>query len=148
MKKIIFVLIVGAIVLPMFLKGPDGQPIMSLSDWIPETPDISGISLGADSGSSGSSAYYRYKDSQGNWQYSDEPPANAEFELVEVDTNANIIQSIEQPKEEVMEQQQVAAPKAGVTGYVDNMQNVMQDAQDVQGIMDGREAQLQERLNQ
>jgi hypothetical protein len=32
------VLIIG---MPMLLKGPDGRPIMSLDDWVPDIPDVS-----------------------------------------------------------------------------------------------------------
>lgn len=70
MKKIILIAIVAAFVLPMFIKGPDGEPIMSLSDWVPSTPDVNLPSVGSGSSESQQS-YYRYRDASGNWQYSD-----------------------------------------------------------------------------
>jgi len=64
MKKIIFIALAAAIIAPMFIKGPDGEPIMTISDWIPEKPDTSAIS-----GSSNTpQEFYRYQDEQGNWQ--------------------------------------------------------------------------------
>lgn len=140
MKKIIFVLFLGAIIAPMFIKGPDGEPIMSISDWIPEKPDVSSLS----SSSEGQAAFYRYQDAEGNWQYTDRPPEGVNAELVEVNTNANVIQSVEaKPKETA--RAEASAP--GVAGYVDNMKDVMQDAEDVQKLMDDREGQLQEALS-
>lgn len=33
--KILFLLLISCVALPLFMKGPDGQPIMTLDDWIP-----------------------------------------------------------------------------------------------------------------
>ena len=33
--KLLFLLLISCVALPMFIKGPDGQPIMTLDDWIP-----------------------------------------------------------------------------------------------------------------
>ena len=57
MKKIIFVMLAAALIAPMFIKGPDGKPIMTLSDWIPEKPEIGGLSE-SDEGSS--QEFYRF----------------------------------------------------------------------------------------
>lgn len=140
MKKIIFVVLVVAFVAPMFIKGPDGEPIMTLSDWVPETPDVSSMSPGADQ----SQAFYRYQDEQGNWQYTDRPPEGMQVETVEVDTRLNTMDAIE-----VKPRQTTASrtPAPGVAGYVENLQNVKQDAEAVQQLMDDREGQLQEALN-
>jgi len=91
MKKIIFIALAAAIIAPMFIKGPDGEPIMTISDWIPEKPDTSAIS-----GSSNTpQEFYRYQDEQGNWQYTDRPPEGANVETVEVDISSNVIDSVE-----------------------------------------------------
>lgn len=34
-KMLIFIVVLLGLALPMFLKGPNGKPIMSLSDWVP-----------------------------------------------------------------------------------------------------------------
>jgi len=140
MKKIIFIALAAAIIAPMFIKGPDGEPIMTISDWIPEKPDTSAIS-----GSSNTpQEFYRYQDEQGNWQYTDRPPEGANVETVEVDISSNVIDSVEiQPKEATAAR--TSAP--GVAGYVDNLKNAKQDAEAVQQLMDDREGQLQEALN-
>lgn len=139
MKKIIFLVLAAAIIAPMFIKGPDGEPIMTISDWIPEKPDTSALS----SSSNTTQEFYRYQDEHGNWQYTDRPPEDANVETVEVDTSSNTIDSIEiQPKKETAN----PAPAPGVAGYVENMANVKQDAEAVQQLMDDREGQLQEAL--
>ncbi len=35
-KLLIFIVVLLGLALPMFLKGPDGKPIMALSDWVPD----------------------------------------------------------------------------------------------------------------
>ena len=142
MKRIILVAILAAVIAPMFIKGPDGEPIMSLSDWLPSRDiDMPSVS----SGSSGSAPeYYRYQDASGNWQFTDQPPAGVAYELVEVDTNANVIQGTPLPSESP--QSPSSEPAPGVAGYVENMQNVMQDAEDVQLLMDDRNSQLEAQL--
>ncbi|WP_444916399.1 DUF4124 domain-containing protein [Microbulbifer sp. JMSA003] len=96
-------LLVG-VVLPMILPGPDGKPIMSPSDWLPQKPDISAIretgeramqsvrettqesvskieELAASSelvsqGDSDkqTSEVFTWKDKDGNWHFSDTVP--------------------------------------------------------------------------
>ena len=140
MKKIIFIALAAAIIAPMFIKGPDGEPIMTVSDWIPEKPDTSAIS----GNSNTSQEFYRYQDENGNWQYTDRPPEGANVETVEVDTSSNVMDSVEiQPKKTTASR----TPAPGVAGYVENMANVKQDAEAVQQLMDDREGQLDEALS-
>jgi len=123
----------------MFIKGPDGEPIMSLSDWIPEKPDVSALS----GSSNAPQEFYRYQDEHGNWQYTDRPPEDANVERVEVDSS-NIIESVDIKSKKTTASH---TPAPGIAGYVENMQNVKQDAEAVQQLMDDREGQLQEALN-
>lgn len=150
MKKVmLLLLLVGGFVLPFFIKGPNGQPIMSISDFIPEKPDLNALNLNVlDSSSETNSVqnFYRYKDTNGNWQYTDQPPVEGvEYELVGVDTNINTINAVKPaPKQEVAP----SAQAPGVAGYVEGMQNVVKDAENVQNLMDERQSRLQESLNE
>lgn len=140
MKKLIFVVLAAAIIAPMFIKGPDGEPIMSLSDWIPEKPDVSAIAPG----SSEPQQFYRYQDADGNWQYTDRPPEGVQVETVAVDTNVNRMDSVEIKPRETKEASRPTAP--GVAGYVENLKNAKQDAEAVQQLMDDRNEQLKDAL--
>jgi hypothetical protein len=90
-------LLVLALVLPLFLKGPAGRPIMVVDDWL-QMPGRVGEFLGKgrsvleaaapadgpglDLGRSAESAlspepegkYYRWQDERGRWHFSDQPP--------------------------------------------------------------------------
>ncbi len=140
MKKILFVLVLAALIAPMFLKGPDGQPIMNFADWLPSKPEITTPV------STSSPEYYRYRDSAGNWQYTDRPPEGVEFEQVQVDTSVNNIQATPLPATDLGHGDPIAAP--GVASYVEDLQNARQEAEQVQQIMDQREAQINEMLQQ
>ena len=34
--KLLLLLIALGVIAPMFIRGPDGEPIMSVDDWIPQ----------------------------------------------------------------------------------------------------------------
>ena len=93
--KLMLVLLIVAMFLPMWLRGPDGKPMMSLDDWVSipsdlgETPSrlLEQISSAADSAldkapvpepdtapAKAASGFYRWQDDQGVWHFSDKPP--------------------------------------------------------------------------
>lgn len=103
--------IVLTLVFPLFLKGPDGRPLMTISDWIPDVGgfglyevksviDISASQqvaepvLTAESQgklgtiapkrqTGGAGKMYKWQDEQGRWHFSSEQPAQAHRVSVE-----------------------------------------------------------------
>ena len=138
MKKLLLVVVLLALVAPMFIKGPDGKPIMDFSDWLPSAPDV--VETAAPT------QYFRYRDASGNWQYTDRPPAGVEYEAVEVDTSVNNMDAtvLPQPASDTS----AGEPAPGLAGYVQNLQNAKQEAEQVQQLMDDRDAQLEDALRQ
>lgn len=96
--RLIFLGLALALAGPFFIKT-DGKPLMSLSDFVPSfgKGEITSATSG-DNGpvsSFGEQTFYKWKDQNGVWQFSAEPPpAGASVETVSVNTNANIIQSM------------------------------------------------------
>jgi hypothetical protein len=101
MIKLAAVLLVIALFLPMWLKGPDGKPIMTIGDWVKLPTEVNAIVDGAgdlveklgapvretfeagpEAADSPSGEYYRWQDEEGQWHFSDQPPAGAEPTLV------------------------------------------------------------------
>ena len=80
-KLLLAVLVIGGLVLPLFINGPSGKPIMSLSDWKPDlqnaSPEINGISAEPIKPKSGD-AVYKWQDEQGRWHFSSEQPADVD----------------------------------------------------------------------
>lgn len=85
-KWLLAVLIIGGLILPLFITGPSGRPIMSLSDWKPDlqvaSSEINGVSAGPIKPNSGE-AVYKWQDEQGRWHFSSEQPAPADGAQVE-----------------------------------------------------------------
>ena len=103
-RTLLFLLIFAAI-FPFVYPWKDGKPMLSWSDLkMPEMPsvalpDIPDISLPGDETTTRkphqSVKLYRWQGEDGSTQFSNEPPAGAvAYEIVEVNPDANLIQSV------------------------------------------------------
>ena len=90
-----FLLVLGIAGL-FFIKKPDGSPWLSLEQFKPDISvsavkgvidDVGPSQLAENKGDT--VQVYRWKDTEGNWQYSDTPPSNINAEQVLVNTNLN-----------------------------------------------------------
>lgn len=88
MRLLLILLVLGAL-LPLFIRGPDGRPIMSFADWVPNwgasTPSAT-LSSDADAParlSSDSGKMYKWQDAQGRWHFSEEKPLDQSTAAVE-----------------------------------------------------------------
>lgn len=125
-------LIGGAVVLPYFLKGPDGKSLMDM------VPDID-TTLSTEQTRQ---TYYKWKDANGIWQFGDNPPEGVHKIAVNIDTAANILQATNTP---TPKPEQNAKPKAEVpqpgTNAIFNpaaAKQALEDAQAIQGMMEDR----------
>jgi len=86
-------LLLAAGVAPFFLKGPDGQPLMQMSDI-----KFSKLKLPwfGDKSNSADTTLHRWQDANGEWHYSDQAPEHAS-EQVHIDPNINVIQAPSTP---------------------------------------------------
>ena len=88
-KMVLLVFVTILLVLPMLIKGPNGRPIMTVSDWIPDFGiQASNGGLKVSSGAGGiqiaskdkpgsllpAGKMYKWKDEKGRWHYSNEKP--------------------------------------------------------------------------
>jgi hypothetical protein len=99
--KLAVVLLVMALFLPMWLKGPDGKPIMDIGDWVKLPTEVDAIVDGAgdlvdklglpaqadseaglEAADSPPGEYFRWQDDQGQWHFSDQPPTGSGPTLV------------------------------------------------------------------
>ncbi len=103
MAKMIIILILLTVVLPMIIPGPDGKPIMSLNDWLPNTGSMNSTSAKLTSKvkewlfsaketverSAGVSVgierpkLYKWRDENGAWHFSDKSDVQAKNQIVE-----------------------------------------------------------------
>jgi len=97
-KLMIALLVIGGLAPFTFIKGKDGQPLMSFSDIkMPDTtlPDLSLPDLTKDKPAA-EGTVYKWKDSNGSWQFTSEPPPQGmTFSSTVYDSNMNVIQAVE-----------------------------------------------------
>ena len=141
-------LLVGAIVAPLFIKGPDGKPIMTLDELMPDTDSLSIGELGTADSTASSAEFYRYQDAEGKWHYTDQPPQDqAGLEKVEVDLSANNMDAVQPRPAKAEGADRPAEPAAGVAS-LSQMADLVDNAQEVQTLMDDRDSRLQQQLDQ
>jgi len=153
-KLLIAVLIIGIMLPFTILKGPDGKPLMSISDLklpkfstpdLPELPDLGGTS---DSASvNGNNIIYKWTDAQGQLQFSSSPPPEGtEYTAKGYDPNTNLIQAVEIPAEEV--EVKTEAPESGKpAGSLDDIgevyspekiEKLFEDAKNIEKLLNDR----------
>ena len=78
-----------------FIKGPDGQPLLTLGDLKPDTPRLSAEP-------SEPTTVYKWKDENGGWQFSSEPvdgvDAAAQIEKMELTGDINTVPAFKEPR--------------------------------------------------
>jgi hypothetical protein len=97
-KFLVFIVVLGMVGL-FFIKNPDWRPLLQVDDFVPQAPSImkswNDITQGdLEVGSktiTGKSKVYRWQDSAGTWQYSDEPPVSGQADLIWIDPDTNLI---------------------------------------------------------
>ncbi len=78
--KLLLLSLVLAVAAPLFLKGPNGKPLMSISDLTPSLPELKeGIENGTEALGPGKTKIYKWKDENGQWQLSDSPPMSVKL---------------------------------------------------------------------
>ncbi|NIB39569.1 DUF4124 domain-containing protein [Pseudomaricurvus alkylphenolicus] len=155
-KSMLLILVVG-LVAPFFLKRPDGQPWMTINpDWYPSAlwqrltggvnqalPDFSGDS-------SAPTRVYKWRDKDGSWRYSDTPPEGIDAQSLDINPDTNLIQGLPQKQSEQQKKSQPATDNdlPGVplplTVSPDQVQKMMDDARNVQQLMDQRSEMLEQ----
>lgn len=92
--------------------------------------------------------FYKWQDAQGHWHMSDLVPDGVNAQPVQVDTAANILQRVEIPKPSSAEKNSPsaeiasAAPGIPMTVNPADIPKLLEQAKDVQNLMDERVQQL------
>lgn len=108
-KLMIAVLFIAMLLPFTILKDDSGHTLMSFSDFnlpdlsMPDLPKISGAKNSAplDEDLSGKDVFYKWYDSDGNIQFTSEPPPEGiEYTLKGFDPDTNVIQAVKAPPKE------------------------------------------------
>lgn len=93
--------------------------------------------------SSAQAQVYRWQDKDGHWHFSDQEPKNGAAQVMKLDMSANIIESAKQAKP-VAKEAPAAAPTVPSIPVLSPTQaaKALEQAKQVQGLMDNRQRQL------
>lgn len=139
--KFMMLLLVAAFVGLFFVKGPGGEPVLSVDDFTPELPDVESEAPGQPE------KVYRWQDENGVWQFSNQPQdaviADALGETVEYDGNINTIPAIQAPPASASSSKsptsQLSIPTT-VSG--EQAQQMMDTVNNLQQTVDERKAEM------
>lgn len=146
MIKIIIVVVILACIGPFFIKGPDGEPLMTIADLKPDfsLPSVSALSEELDEVSNKPVKVYKWQDEDGNWHFSNKPIDAAGAETIELE-ETNIVSAFEAPKKK---KTVVAASQPNITGMPSISQGLetLNQAKQLQATIDQRKADMDKAL--
>ncbi len=159
--KLILVVLVIGLAAPFVLKDPDGKPWMNINSILPDlramlqqgkgaldqAVDKTKSLSGNDASSSKKTKVHKWRDENGVWQYSDTPNPDGKSEEMWVDPNTNLVKSTpmttaEPKSEENQEQKKSPHLPVPMTVSPDKVSKLMDDAKNIQGLMDKRAKDL------
>jgi len=159
--KVMIAVLFIAMLLPFtILRGPDGNTLMSFSDFelpdfsLPDMPKIpSGESISSQL-DSGKDIFYQWHDAEGNVQFTTEPPPEGiEYTVKGYDPDTNVIQAIELPSEEAQVEEGPAdeEKKTDPTGNPyspERIEKLFDDAKNVEKLLNQRLKDQEAAINQ
>ncbi len=99
MMKLTLMLLVLALGGLLIIKGPDGEPLLEIGDFLDDAENsLQNLVPGEspfDSASPSVTRVYKWKDENGVWQFSNKAVDSEGAELLELDGQINIIRSID-----------------------------------------------------
>lgn len=162
-KLMIAVLFIAMLLPFTILKGPDGRPLMSFTDFslpefsMPDLPDMPKLpkSSKLDSSSEsldGKDIFYKWYDAKGNVQFTTEPPADGiEYTVKGYDPDTNLIQAVEIPEEKIEkpEPPPAAEPEVGGLPYSkEGVEKLINDVKNIEELLNQRARDQESALNQ
>ena len=142
--KLLVLLLILAMAGPFFMRGPDGQPLMRISD---VTDKIKSWMNSTGKSSPGSPVeVHRWQDENGQWHYSDQA-SGENSEVITVDPNVNVIQATPIPKPEIVGQ---GAPAAAAPEKEDKLPpifNPLDETNKVKEELEQRNKDMLQRLD-
>lgn len=161
MIKFFCALLVIGLVGLFVLKKPDGSPWLSIADFTPDTTLIKNDALSlinkvkkttaSDTGEKKQGGIYRWKDANGQWQFSDTAPTDQTAETITVSGNLNSDLSEKytppkKPENKIVDKPEASNSIIPSTLSPEKISKLMKDANNVQQLMDERASQMEKQL--
>ena len=103
--KAIILVLIAAFAGLFFIKGPNGEPFMTLEDLKPSVPEVKTTIA--------PTKVYKWQDENGVWQFSNQPRDEGQGELVEFDGKINTMPAVDTS---ILKTDSTASGKPGGTG--------------------------------
>ena len=158
MIKLLIGLLIIACIAPLFIKGPDGEPIMTVDDWAINLPEpVEAFFADLMSGRTPATPtvprqpeseplqVYKWQDEDGQWHFSNTPPDMDIAEEVEI-ADVNLMEAYE-PSEPATEATPTTSAPASLPGGMPGaaqMQEMMDNVNSYQETMEQRNQALEE----
>ncbi|MBT4159855.1 MAG: DUF4124 domain-containing protein [Gammaproteobacteria bacterium] len=150
MVKILIGLLIIACIAPLFIKGPDGEPIMTLDDWKIDLPEsLDELLQGAipevqEQAPSAPATVYRWQDESGQWHFSNTPPEAGIAEEMQLNGDINIMEAYVAPEETAATETASATglPSGPMTATPDQVREMMETVTNLQETIDQRKAEM------
>jgi hypothetical protein len=169
-KLTIAILFIAALLPFTILKDDDGDTLMSFSDLnlsaisipkfsLPDLPEFFAskkITPASDDDLSGKDIFYKWYDSEGNIQFTSEPPPDGiEYTLKGFDPNANVIQAVKlspsktKTDESTPTEVKAPGPENGANPYVgDSIKKLFEETENIEKLLHQRLKDQNPALNQ
>jgi hypothetical protein len=171
--RIIVPLLIIAFVVPMIMPGPDGKPIMSIKDWVPDKNTLTKIedkvkevvnnavdatvNASSDKIDSISAAepnfiekknqLYKWKDKNGRWQFTNRFDQVPEYALsqLQAEQMPQVINTMAAPAKAVTETAEASKlPMGGGQIGIDKLPQLVEEANKAKAMMEERNKKLEQ----
>ncbi len=139
MLKFMVLLLIAAFVGLFFVKGPDGERMLTLDDFKPDVP-----ALATEAESTAPTKVYKWQDENGVWQFSNQPQDEALGETVEYDGKINTMPAVDSASSGSRpgERPSLVIPSGLTTVSGEQAADMMETVNHLQQTVDERKAQL------
>jgi hypothetical protein len=136
--KAMILILVAAFAGLFFVKGPNGEVILTLDDFKPDVPKIEAAQTPA--------KVYRWQDENGIWQFSNQPVDENQGEVIELDGNINTMPAVNATP---LNKNSVAKKPAGMnipSGFTtvpsEQVEEMMNTVNNLQDTVDSRKEEM------
>lgn len=140
--KIMILVVILACIGPFFIKGPDGEPLMTLEDLgasVPEPPMPAAPPEPV--------TVYKWQDENGVWQFSNEPVEGENVETMELDGRVTVMESIDTTAMQTSNEKPSFSVPSGLTTVApDKVEEIMKTATELQDTVDDRKEQIDQSI--
>lgn len=138
------------------IKKPDGTPWLTINEFLPNSQSISVITENMsqtlekvsppnNDSKENQHSIYRWRDNNGNWQFSDKPPEGVNAQALQVSGNLNRDLAEDSQSASATDTGEKPTPSTPITAFSNSkIQQLIEDTHKAKQLMENRESQLEQ----